>query len=216
MKYLTLIMILVICLVGCGGGGGGGGFGDSPSLGGVFTPIVDGISGTYCKAYTTVGVSEATLQDAVMFLDSIAAAEQALLGNCDRVTIIFDGCETGYYDGQIHVSADEEPLHRRLCHEYAHHIHRSNHDDVVWIYEVVAKGAEVHFGLWNPPETCVFENLETEIDYTSQCHFANYLMKTYGDGILYNIIHSGSSGRGSIEAATGEDFDTILERWKNG
>ncbi len=186
MRLATLSMLLCIILVtSCSNGGSeGGSAGYSPVLPTSYYKV----SGVYCEAYTTCGVNQEILQNSVTWLDSMAPQIQGLLGNCGYVTIVFDGCDTGYYDGMIHVSSDIGPLHRRLAHEYATHISCSNgYIESGYMPEVISEGIEYLLGFENKPTTCSYD-IEV-IDYTTQLHFACWLIDHYGTDIFYRIVH---------------------------
>ena len=218
-KLFTLLLICILFVTSCGGSGGGTGGNGPPILPG---PISDSmVYGTYTDAYTTVGVEQWIIQDSVSFLDSIGGSVQDFIGECNgKVYICFDGTSTGYYDFNnrtIHISADAEPLHRRLLHEYVHACHLDNKpNEDGWLLEVVAKGAEVYFGLWDKPESCDYSQIFNATDYTAQCSFACFLMEEYDNLTLWDIVHCGYTGVQAVEYVTGNNWDSIMEDWKDG
>ncbi len=138
------------------------------------------------------------------------------------MSIVFDGTSTGYYDyatKAMHLSSDSTPLHRRIVHEFAHVIHLERKVDPDWLLETVAEATEWEFGLESDPPAQLTEEqyagLETNVDYVTQLHFGCFLMKQYGEDVLYKIISSSYTGEMAVVMATGEPaFQTILTKWK--
>jgi len=231
MRLLTAL-IIALFLCSCSGGGSG-----NSNSGGAITPggdIQQGqntITGTYCCAYTTVGVDEGIIRDAVSYLDSVAPVVQEFTNEIDfSVTIVFDGTEAGYYQGDdhtIHLSSNTEAFSHRLPHEYAHACTLAKKGDELWVLEIIAKATEEHLGVWTAPASIPAEYYDQLICddveflknnqhlYTIWAHFAAFLMTTYQPGVIRSIVQSPLTGKAAITQATGESWDTIMERWRS-
>lgn len=159
------------------------------------------------------------------FLEQIRPTIEAKVGKLPERIEIVAGTKWEYRRGTIYVDVNEEHEYdwkAAIIHEMAHAAYCQAHPENpygTWDAETVAEGSMIVCGYPRQEEIVLaaaeYDLLETDYSYRVRYSFAAFLITTYGESVIRQIVSSKKMGWEAITEVTGGSEEVVKKRWRS-